>query len=77
MIKEEIILKALQSQYQGAMDVALANIEVYKNNPAGIGEHPEITDAVDSQIEKFANAKEKFDAIDHILGKSTPNTLVE
>ena len=30
------------SQYQGEMDMAMANIEIYRNNPAGIGEHPEV-----------------------------------
>lgn len=71
------MMKALQSQYKGEMDIALANIEVYKNNPAGIGEHPEVSQAMDTQVEIFANAKEKHDAIDFMLGNSEPNTLVE
>jgi hypothetical protein len=71
----ELLLKALQSQYQGQMDVALANISVYKNYPAGIGEHPDICEALDTQIEKYATAKEKFDAVADILGQTSQKTL--
>jgi len=73
----EIILKALQSQYQGEMDIALANIEVYRSNPSGIGEHPEVSQSVDSQIQIFANSKEKWDAVEFILGNNNQKTLVE
>ena len=64
----ETLLKALMSQYQGEMDIAMANIEVYKNNPVGIGEHPDVAQAMDTQIERYANAKEKYDAVGDILG---------
>ena len=74
----ETLLKALLSQYQGEMDIAYANIEVYKNNPAGIGEHPDIAQALDTQIEKFANAKEKYDVTYDLLhGNKSPTTLTE
>ena len=45
------LLKALQSQYQGQMDIALANIEVYIHNPAGIGEHPDLAAALEGALE--------------------------
>ena len=74
----ETLLKALMSQYQGEMDIAMANIEVYKNNPAGIGEHTDIAQALDTQIEKLANAKEKYDVTYDILnGNSNLTTLTE
>ena len=66
------------SQYQGEMDIAMANIEVYKNNPAGIGEPPDIAQALDTQIEKLANAKEKYDVTYDILnGNTSQTTLTE
>ena len=74
----ETLLKALMSQYQGEMDIAMANIEVYKNNPAGIGEPPDIAQALDTQIEKLANAKEKYDVTYDILnGNTSQTTLTE
>lgn len=77
-MSRESLLKALMSQYQGEMDIAMANIEVYKNNPAGIGEHPDIAQALDTQIEKLANAKEKYDVTYDILhNKNKVTTLTE
>lgn len=58
------ILEALKAKYYGQMKEAEANIEIYLENPAGIGEHPEILDAIDTQIEKIAEAKEKFDVLE-------------
>jgi len=66
-MSRESLLKALMSQYQGEMDIAMANINVYQNNPAGIGEHPDIAQALDTQIEKYATAKEKYEAVQEIL----------
>jgi|TARA_B110000285_G_scaffold1999_1_gene2122 hypothetical protein len=61
------LLKALQSQYQGQMDIALANIEVYIHNPAGIGEHPDLAAALDTQIEALTSASEKHDTVSDLI----------
>jgi len=61
------LLKALQSQYQGQMDIALANIEVYIHNPAGIGEHPDLASALDTQIEALTSASEKHDTVSDLI----------
>ena len=74
----ETMLKALMSQYQGEMDVAMANIEVYQNHPAGIGDHSDIAQALDMQIEKLAGSKDKYDAVYDILNnKKSITTLTE
>lgn len=41
------------------MQEALVNIEIYLQNPAGIGEHSEILEAIDTQVAKYAEAYEK------------------
>ena len=76
-MSRESLLKALQSQYKGEMDMAMANITVYQNNPAGIGEHPDIAQALDTQVEKYANAKEKFEAVQDLLNNRPQKTLTE
>ena len=43
--------------------MAKANIQVYMTNPAGIGEHPDVVQAVELQIEVIANAEEKIETI--------------
>ena len=65
------------SQYQGEMDIAMANIDVYKNNPAGIGEHPDVAQALDTQIERYATAKEKYEACYELINDRPQTTLTE
>jgi len=57
------ILEALILKLQGEIAVAKANIDVYKKNPAGIGEHPDIVEAVETQVTKIAEAQDKIDTI--------------
>ena len=42
---------------------AKANIEIYMNNPVGIGEHPDVIDAIHSQVLKIASAEENIQVI--------------
>ena len=58
------IVEALRAKYFGEMKEAEANIEIYLANPVGIGEHPAILDAIDTQIAKIAEAKEKFEVLE-------------
>ena len=51
-------------QYQADIEKAKANIKVYLENPAGIGEHSDIVSAVDSQVEIIAHAEDKLMVID-------------
>ena len=54
------ILKALRMKYQGAIEEAKANIEIYLTISVGIGEHPDIIQAIDSQMEVIAEAEDKI-----------------
>ena len=57
------LLKALIAKLQGEIEVAKANIQVYEVNPAGIGEHPDLVQAIESQVEIIASADEKIQVI--------------
>ena len=58
-----LLLKALCKKYEGEIAVAKAIINVYIENPVGIGEHPNIAAAMDFEIEKLAAATDKLHAI--------------
>ena len=51
---KEILIKAFISHAQGHINKHLANVEVYLNNPVGVGEHPDIMEAIESEIEQVA-----------------------
>tara|TARA_Y100001963_G_scaffold38451_1_gene53722 strand:- start:10780 stop:11007 length:228 start_codon:yes stop_codon:yes gene_type:complete len=59
----KVLREALIIKYEGEIAEAKANIQVYMNNPVGIGEHPDIVAAIDTQIEKMAHAEEKLLAV--------------
>ena len=40
-----------------------ANVEVYLNNPVGIGEHPDVTLAMQEEIDKIARWHDQIDVI--------------
>jgi len=63
----EALIQALQMKYRAQMEEARVNIVVYMKNPVGIGEHPEIIEAIDTQVAKFAEAQERLAALDDII----------
>jgi len=57
------LLYALIKKLEGEIAVAQANIEVYLNQSVGIGEHPDVVEAIETQVEKIAAADEKIETI--------------
>ena len=57
------LLKAMIARLQGEVEVAKANVQVYIKNSAGIGEHAGIVEAIETEVEKIANAEEKIETI--------------
>jgi hypothetical protein len=57
------LLKALIQKLLGDIAVAKANIQVYQDHPVGIGEHPDLVAAMDSQVEIIAEAEDKIQVI--------------
>jgi len=72
---KDTLIDALKQQYLGAIATAKANVAVYLDNSVGIGEHPDITLAIDSQIELMAAAQEKLDILTSVY--ITPTQLNE
>ena len=62
-MKLHFLLEALVKKLEGEVEIAKANIFVYTRNPAGIGEHPEVVEAIESQVAKIAEAQDKIDTI--------------
>ncbi len=58
-MKDEIY-KALELKYLAQQQEALATLEIYFNNPAGIGEHPQVIEEMDKQVAIAAEAEDKL-----------------
>lgn len=57
------IINALKMQYAGMMEMHRANIDIYLANPVGIGEHPDVLGAIDSEIAELAAVTEKLQTL--------------
>ena len=65
----EKIIKALKSHAQGHIDKHLSNVEVYLSNPVGVGEHPDIIEAIEIELEQVAKYQDQLDIIEKYLNK--------
>ena len=61
----EKILRAQINYYQGLICKHQQNVEIYLNQPVGIGEHPDVMGAIDQEINSIAQSHEKIDIINH------------
>ena len=59
-----ILLKATRSHAQGHVDKHIANIEVYLNQSVGIGEHSDIIEAIELELEEIAKYQDQLDILD-------------
>ena len=57
------ILDALRADASGNIAKAKANIEVYLENPVGIGEHPDVLAAIQEQVDIIAHQEERIEVI--------------
>ena len=71
--RHKMIVDALRKKYEYEILSARANIDVYLRNSAGIGEHPDIVAAVDSEMEKLASAEDKLSSLNSIFNSSSTN----
>ena len=58
-----MIIDALRKKYEYEIMAAKANIDVYLRNSVGIGEHPDIVAAVDTEMKKLADAEDKLKSL--------------
>ena len=72
----KMIVDALRKKYEYEIISARANIDVYLRNPAGIGEHPDIVAAVDSEMEKLSSAEDKLNSLNSNFDSSSSNPQV-
>ncbi len=64
------ILKSQIRYYEGLIAKHQQNIEIYLNQPVGIGEHPDLMGAIDGELNAVAQAHEKIEVINHyFLGR--------
>tara|TARA_Y100000289_G_scaffold7907_1_gene7003 strand:- start:137 stop:382 length:246 start_codon:yes stop_codon:yes gene_type:complete len=59
----EILLSAIKSYYVGHINKHIANIEVYLRTSVGIGEHSDIIESIDKEMDKVAMYDDKISMV--------------
>ena len=58
------IITALHAKYEADIATADATVNIYLDNPVGIGEHPQHLEEIDKLLGKIAEAKDKKQALE-------------
>ena len=61
---ENELLKLLIIHLTGEIAKHKANLSVYLSNPVGIGEHPDIIEAMRGELSKLSAAEEELQTLD-------------
>ena len=62
------IIKALLAHANGEIQKHLANVEIYLNNPAGIGEHSDVIGAIQEELDNMAKWEDQVSVIHKYFG---------
>ena len=62
MMKEQLI-KACKMHAEGELERAKTNVMVYMNQSVGIGEHSDIVEAIQKELDTMALAEDRIDMI--------------
>tara|TARA_R100000700_G_scaffold3824_2_gene6868 strand:- start:258 stop:461 length:204 start_codon:yes stop_codon:yes gene_type:complete len=57
------LLEALNKKYDADIAQADSTIQIYLDNPVGIGEHPQHLEEIDKLLQKTVDAQEKKDIL--------------
>ncbi len=58
------LLEAIRKHNEGKIALHKANVGVYLKNPAGIGEHADIAEAMEGEILEIAKYQDVLDVLD-------------
>ena len=60
---KEVLVNAIRSHLAGNINKHLANIHVYMNSTTGIGEHSDIVETIELELEQVANYHDKLEML--------------
>ena len=63
MIMKEQLVKAAKMHAEGELERAKTNIMVYMNHSVGIGEHSDIVEAIQEELDKIAASEDRIDML--------------
>ena len=68
-------LEALRAKYNAQRLEAIATLEVYMSNAAGIGEHPQIIEEMDKLVQQVADADDCLEVINKVFSENVDENV--
>ena len=69
----KLIMNALVLDAQAKEAKAIANLQNYMTNAAGLGEHPDIVEECKKLVKDIAEAREMIDTVNSLIDESSNN----
>jgi len=66
------LVHALKTKYDADYQMHKANLDIYLNNPVGIGEHPQHFEEMDKLVESMTAARDKLE----VLNEEYPDAVL-
>jgi hypothetical protein len=63
------MIEALKSHAQGHIDKHKMNVEVYLNNSVGIGEHPDVLEAIEKELAVIAQYMDELEVLNRYFSE--------
>ena len=68
----QMILEALRKSYHGEIAKIKANVEVFLEAHAGVGDHPDVVETIDKLVGEIAEIDDKLMVLDTHFNTATP-----
>ncbi len=59
------LLKASKKHFEAQVEKHRVNVENMLNNSVGVGEHPDIMDSIEAELDKMASYHDKLEMLDY------------
>jgi hypothetical protein len=69
MTMKDKMVNALIAHAKGDIEKHKMNVEVYLNNPAGIGEHSDILEAIENELNMIAKYEDQVEVLNKYFKK--------
>ena len=65
ILNREVMIEAIVDHAKGHIAKHRMNVEVYLANPVGVGEHPDIMDAIEKELEEIAKYHDILEVLEN------------
>lgn len=71
----DMIIECLKAHAQGMIAKHRANVEIYLSNPAGIGEHSDVMEAIEIELDSVAKYNDRLEMINKYIKDHNPSLI--